>query len=308
MDIYNHPQIRQTLPPASFYAQHQLLQCQASFPHINLTSLKPPQAHKKPQNKDIEGEDFKESGLLKQSKKITKELSDTPAKVSNKKPRTRRSLWKPHEDEKLLKLVAKYGQKWTEIGRKIGGRSCKQVRDRYLNNLRPNINTKPFSKEEDDKLISLYQNLGTKWKKIADQMPGRTESQVKNRFHIFLKDTIPNIITKDAKKSSDTSPISLLSNSTFETIEQGESEDLGEQTNFVAQVQKARKTSFATLQKEFFKEAAFGEDYYSETEGLELFEEWKRGDEIKDFLSHYERVHGSMPQMQLEDDNIAEIL
>jgi len=132
----------------------------------------------------------KASSLQSTSKKIAKSSPLSPEKTPNGKARAARNLWKPHEDEMLLRLVAEHGPKWTLIGKMIGGRVCKQVRDRYLNNLRPNINSGPFTREEDEQLAFLYQQMGPKWRKIADSMPGRTESQVKNRFYMCLKDRL----------------------------------------------------------------------------------------------------------------------
>jgi len=128
------------------------------------------------------------SGIHRNSKKIAKSPS-SGALSPSKSPKTRatRNLWKPQEDELLLQLYAKHGPKWTLIGKSIGGRTCKQVRDRYLNNLQPDINNEAFTQEEDEKLLSLYGLLGSKWKEIASQMPGRTQSQVKNRYYLSMK-------------------------------------------------------------------------------------------------------------------------
>jgi len=139
-------------------------------------------------------DDFQHIELNKNSKKIAKQPKLESPTSSTKSPKTRavRNLWKAHEDELLLQLYAQHGPKWTLIGRLIGGRACKQVRDRYLNNLRPDINNSPFSQQEDEQLVSLYYQLGTKWKDIAARMAGRTQSQVKNRFYLHLKDSLQN--------------------------------------------------------------------------------------------------------------------
>jgi len=141
-----------------------------------------------------ENAEFKSQQLNQNSKKISKQPKSSSPSSTTKSPKGRaiRNLWKPHEDELLLKLYAEHGPKWTLIGRLIGGRACKQVRDRYLNNLRPNIKNEPFTPQEDEQLVSLYYQLGTKWKEIAEKMSGRTQAQVKNRFYLHLKDTLQN--------------------------------------------------------------------------------------------------------------------
>lgn len=83
--------------------------------------------------------------------------------------------------------MAKHGTRWTDIGRIIGGKTGKQVRDRYLQKLRPNINFEKWTKEEDAQILALYKKLGNRWCQIAENLVNRTENQVKNRFHAKLK-------------------------------------------------------------------------------------------------------------------------
>jgi len=141
------------------------------------------------------------SALYPTSKKINKLTSPSS---SFKQPDTKipRKLWTSHEDALLLKLVEQHGTKWTQIGRMIGGRSCKQVRDRYNNSLKPDINRNPFTPEEDKKVVLLYSQLGAKWKLIAGQLERRTEIQVKNRFYLCLRDSKEMIeAAKSAQKN-----------------------------------------------------------------------------------------------------------
>jgi len=149
----------------------------------NLFSLSPQQ----------EENTFKTSGIMKTSKKIfkkTKAESDISSESSTSSYKHRkhraRSQWKASEDAKLLSLIQEHGQRWSLIGDLIGSKSCKQVRDRYLNFLRPDINRAPFTVEEDNLLISLYKTFGKKFKMISDHMPNRSEIQVKNRYHRHL--------------------------------------------------------------------------------------------------------------------------
>lgn len=155
--------------------------------------------------RDITGVDKEEdeksrtSGLSKGSKKIAKEkLSSKDDKIlhgskANKKEnlvKGKRKAWQPHEDAKVLELVGKYGQSWAVIASMMEGRSGKQIRDRYLNKLRPNIKKGEWTFDEDRLLLSLYYQLGHKWSKIATYLPGRTEGQVKNRFYSHIKKKI----------------------------------------------------------------------------------------------------------------------
>jgi len=132
------------------------------------------------------------SHLAPTSKKISKDFNKIGKRTLVKaKKRLRRDLWKPKEDEMLLELIGIYGLKWTVIGQQIGGRTGKQVRDRYTNYLKPGINSNScWSTEEDEKFISLYFQFGNKWSHIAKFLPGRSECQVKNRFHSYIKEVL----------------------------------------------------------------------------------------------------------------------
>jgi len=83
--------------------------------------------------------------------------------------------------------MKKYGQSWAMISSAMEGRTGKQIRDRYLNKLRPNIKCGDWSNEEDQRLIQLLNEVGNRWSLIATHLPGRTEGQVKNRYYSSIK-------------------------------------------------------------------------------------------------------------------------
>jgi hypothetical protein len=122
------------------------------------------------------------------SKKINKTSPMTEAKhTSYKKSKRARNPWTPKEDVKMMELMKKYGQSWAMISSQLEGRTGKQVRDRYLNKLRPNIKCGDWSPEEDERLVKLLKEVGNRWSLIATHLPGRTEGQVKNRFYSYIK-------------------------------------------------------------------------------------------------------------------------
>lgn len=129
-------------------------------------------------------------GLSTGSKKIHKE-SFKGAKSSKKdlmlKSKTKRNPWQPEEDDQVIDLVAKYGQSWALIASLMKDRSGKQIRDRYLNKLKPDINKSEWATSEDELLMKLCKQIGHKWSRIATYLPGRTEGQVKNRFYSHIK-------------------------------------------------------------------------------------------------------------------------
>lgn len=104
------------------------------------------------------------------------------------KPGLVKGPWTQEEDEKLVQWVAKEGAtKWANAGTFINGRSGKQCRERWFNNLNPALNKGPWSQEEDELIYSLFQTHGSCWSVIAKSLPGRTENSIKNRFYSTLR-------------------------------------------------------------------------------------------------------------------------
>ncbi|KAK8880380.1 hypothetical protein M9Y10_003051 [Tritrichomonas musculus] len=91
------------------------------------------------------------------------------------------------EDEKIRELVKKFGTKnWPVVAAFMKGRTAKQCRDRYSNYLIPGIFQGEWSKEEDELLIKLYKEIGSKWSVIQNYFPKRSSNSIKNRWHYFL--------------------------------------------------------------------------------------------------------------------------
>ena len=129
--------------------------------------------------------------------------------------------WTEKEDNLLMKCVSKFGEgKWNEMERCFLGRTRKQIRQRYINNIKikkisEKLNQKisldltssslDEKKDKDeflwddnlDKMLLKEYFLNKKsWVKISKKIPGSSENSVKNRFYSLLRQ-----IVNKAKKS-----------------------------------------------------------------------------------------------------------
>jgi hypothetical protein len=82
--------------------------------------------------------------------------------------------------------------KWIKIAAHFSSRTSKQIRERYLNYLNPNINKNPLSASELKLLTELVSDnvhlSCIPWKKISDYFPGRSSIFLKNQYdHIRRK-------------------------------------------------------------------------------------------------------------------------
>ena len=54
---------------------------------------------------------------------------------------------------------------------------------RWRDYLQPGLTTKPWTKEEQERLVELQAHVGNQWAVLARLMPGRSPNAIKNRFH-----------------------------------------------------------------------------------------------------------------------------
>ena len=71
--------------------------------------------------------------------------------------------WSASEDAQLVELVGQYGGKhWARIASMLPGRTGKQCRERWCNNLDPSLKKGAWTPEEDETILAMHAKLGTR--------------------------------------------------------------------------------------------------------------------------------------------------
>lgn len=112
----------------------------------------------------------------------------TTPQPDNRRRSIARRPFTVEEDAKLMEIMNSNNfVNWETVAQKMGDRSSRQCRERWVNYLSPEIRTDPWSDIEDRLLIQKMNELGRCWSTIGQFFNGRSENDIKNRWYSHLR-------------------------------------------------------------------------------------------------------------------------
>lgn len=174
------------------------------------------------------------------------------------------------EDEQLKKLIKEYGtSEWELISQMMPGRNVRQVKERWLNYLKPDVNKNPWTKEEEELLIKLHDKYGNKWKQISLHFHNRTEINIKSKFQKMLRHNKKEMKKQPIPKKPVAEPIPEPEENTAPTLDFPDITEPDMSKNFVEATYDYLKQQSITNDIDFFfdehnynAETIFGLDWF----------------------------------------------
>ncbi|KAJ3445552.1 snRNA-activating protein complex subunit [Anaeramoeba flamelloides] len=116
---------------------------------------------------------------------------------------TKKGMWTDIEDNLLIKAIKLFGNSnWAQVSVFVYGRNSKQCRERWNNQLNPDINRSQFTIEEEELLIQKQKELGNKWTTIAQFFENRPDNMIKNAWHsLRVRKGLPNYFSPKKKNN-----------------------------------------------------------------------------------------------------------
>lgn len=131
---------------------------------------------------------------------------DSENDTNNQKSKKTKNRFTEKEDNIIIEYVHKFGaHSWGRIIPYLPGRTPRQVRERYLNYLSPEVNHNEWTEEEDSLIMTLVSKIGKKWALISQSFHHRTDIAIKNRYFVLKrkeqKEIRNNLFSQLSKKS-----------------------------------------------------------------------------------------------------------
>ena len=127
--------------------------------------------------------------------------------------KNRKFKFTPEEDVMLRELVEKHGtNKWALIAKLLNDRTARQCRDRWNHYLCHGEKEPAWTQEEDNLLMQLYNEIGSKWTLIAKSLEHRNAVSVRNRACRLIR-RLKNPKRKERRLSDETKDYEQTSSS-----------------------------------------------------------------------------------------------
>lgn len=126
----------------------------------------------------------RESKRIKRPKKNKRKDVDYVEREHKARRRNSPQYWTAEESNKLVQLVNKHPNAgWVHIAKLLGtGKTGAQCSQRWSRVIAPSLTKKPWTAEEEERLIELHQMFGKMWANIASHLPGRSDIQCRYRY------------------------------------------------------------------------------------------------------------------------------
>ena len=106
-------------------------------------------------------------------------------------PRKSKNPFTKEEDEILKDIInGSTFISWKKVSSQLPGRNSKQCRERWLYYLSPGLELSKWTTEEEQLLLQLINNYGTKWSQFVTYFPNRSYMNIKNRYYSHIKPKI----------------------------------------------------------------------------------------------------------------------
>jgi hypothetical protein len=91
------------------------------------------------------------------------------------------------EDDNILRSLKESQPTitWAELSERMSGFTSRQLRERWCHYLSPALKTAEWTPEEDEELLRLHTELGSRWGTIGTRMNNRSAPDVKNRYQML---------------------------------------------------------------------------------------------------------------------------
>ena len=108
-----------------------------------------------------------------------------------------KSKWTLEEDEQLKQIMASSSSNtpfsFSRVCSSMPTRTAKQCRERWHNQLSPDVRKDKWTKEEDETIVKCWKEFGPLWSRMALLLKGRTDNAIKNHFNCTLKkESVPS--------------------------------------------------------------------------------------------------------------------